>query len=136
MPLITWNEKFSVGISSIDSEHQELVGLLNGFYDAVQSGKGKESLDGLLSALIDYTKFHFANEERLFTGAGYPDAPAHKKLHQDLIRQIHDLEKKFSTGANVGLALEAVNFLKSWLLIHIQGTDKKYAPHLIAKGIH
>ena len=135
MPLVTWNDKLSVGVSSIDTEHQRLVSLLNEFYDAVQAGKGKESLGSLFRGLADYTRVHFANEERLFTGAQYPDAAAHKKLHEDLLRQVLELEKKFSAGPSVALSLEAVNFLKGWLINHIQGTDKKYGPHLIARGI-
>jgi len=31
--------------------------------------------------------------------------------------------------------MEVLNFLRKWLLNHIQGSDKKYGPHLNAKGI-
>lgn len=135
MSLIAWNDRFSVGIASIDKEHQKLVGLLNEFYDAVQSGKGKESLAGVLAALIDYTKMHFANEEQLFAKTAYPDAVAHKKAHDDLIRQVLAIQEKYSKGANATLPSETLNFLKNWLLTHIQGTDKKYSSHLVGHGI-
>ncbi len=135
MPLIVWNDKLSVGVPSIDGEHQRLVGLLNDFYDAVQAGKGKEALGNLLGALIDYTKVHFANEERLFSNSKYPDVAAHKKLHEDLVRQVLELQKKYAGAASVALSLDAVNFLKGWLINHIQGTDKKYSPYLISQGV-
>ncbi len=135
MPLIAWNTRLSVGIDSIDKEHQKLVGLLNDFYDAVQSGKGKESLSKVLAGLIDYTKVHFANEEQLFAKTGYPDAAAHKKAHDDLTHQVLEIQNKYLKGANATLSIETLNFLKNWLLTHIQGTDKKYSPHLASHGI-
>ncbi|MFY9646956.1 MAG: bacteriohemerythrin [Terriglobales bacterium] len=135
MPLIAWNDRLSVGIASIDKEHQKLVGLLNDFYDAVQTGKGKESLASVLAALIDYTKIHFANEEQLFAKTGYPDAAAHKKAHDDLTHQVVEIQNKYLQGASTTLSVETLNFLKNWLLTHIQGTDKKYSPHLASRGI-
>jgi hemerythrin-like metal-binding protein len=135
MSLIAWNDRLSVGIASIDKEHQKLVGLLNEFYDAVQGGKGKESLASVLAALIDYTKKHFANEETLFAKTSYPEAAAHKKAHDDLTRQVLEIQQKYTQGANATLPTETLNFLKSWLLTHIQGTDKKYTSHLVSHGI-
>ena len=136
MPLMAWNDRLSVGIASIDKEHQKLVGLLNDFYDAVQAGHGKESLAGLLKALVDYTKVHFANEEQLFAKTIYPEAAEHKKLHDDLTHQVVEFQKKFAKGASPALSTETLNFLKTWLLTHIQGADKKYGPHLTTHGIH
>lgn len=135
MSLIAWNDRLSVGIASIDKEHQKLVGLLNEFYDAVQGGKGKESLANVLAALIDYTKKHFANEENLFAKTSYPEAAAHKKAHDDLTRQVLEIQEKYTQGAKATLPTETLNFLKNWLLTHIQGTDKKYTSHLVNHGI-
>ncbi|HEX8817596.1 MAG TPA: bacteriohemerythrin [Terriglobales bacterium] len=136
MSLIAWNDRLSVGIASIDKEHQKLVGLVNDFYDAMQAGKGKETLSKVLAELIDYTKTHFANEEQLFAKTGYPDAAEHKKAHDDLTRQVVEIQEKYAKGATTALSVDTLNFLKSWLLTHIQGSDKKYAPHLTGKGIH
>jgi len=136
MSLMAWNDRLSVGIASIDKQHQKLVGLLNDFYDAVQAGHGKEALAGLLASLIDYTKLHFAHEEQLFAKTNYPDAAAHKKAHDDLTRQVLEIQQKYAKGANVALSTETLNFLKNWLLTHIQGTDKKYSSHLASHGIH
>ena len=135
MSLMAWNDRLSVGIASIDKEHQELVSLLNGFYDAMQAGHGKESLAGVLAGLIDYTKMHFAHEEQLFAKTSYPDAAAHKKAHDELTHQVLEIQKKYNQGATAALSSETLNFLKNWLLTHIQGTDKKYSSHLTTHGI-
>lgn len=135
MSLMAWNDRLSVGIASIDKEHQKLVGLLNEFYVAVQAGHGKESLAKVLAALIDYTKVHVANEEQLFAKTGYPEAAAHKKAHDDLTQQVVEIQKKIREGGNTMLSIETLNFLKNWLLTHIQGTDKKYSSYLTSHGI-
>jgi len=135
MPLITWNDALSVGVASIDAEHQELVGLLNAFYDAMQAEKGNGVLGNTLDALIEYTKFHFANEELLFAKTGYPDAVGHKKEHDALTQQVLEVQRKYKAGETAALSLEVVNFLKKWLVTHIQGTDKKYSPHLVSHGV-
>jgi len=135
MSLIAWNDRLSVGIASIDKEHQKLVALLNDFYDAVQAGHGKESLASVLAALVDYTKKHFANEEQLFAKTGYPEATAHKKAHDDLTHQVLDIQQKYAKGAGTALPTETLNFLKNWLITHIQGADRKYSSHLVSHGV-
>ncbi|MGH9681879.1 MAG: bacteriohemerythrin, partial [Candidatus Acidiferrales bacterium] len=79
MPLMSWNEKMSVGVDVLDMDHQKLVGLLNQLFDAMQSGHGKESLSKILDELVSYTKFHFAREEKLFSHSDYPDTASHRK---------------------------------------------------------
>jgi len=135
MPLMSWNPRMSVGVAVLDADHQKLVGMVNELYDGVQSGHGKESLGTILDRLIDYTKVHFAREEKFFAQTNYPDSVAHKKQHDDLCRQVLDVRQKYKTGATSTLSLEVMNFLKNWLINHIQGEDKKYGPHLNGKGI-
>jgi hemerythrin len=136
MPLMNWNEKMSVGVAAIDDEHKKLVGMLNDLYDGFQSGKAAEALGKVLDGLISYTAAHFKHEEDLFAKTGYPAAAAHKKEHDDLTKQVLDVQAKFKAGVSGTLSLEVMNFLKNWLVTHIQGSDKSYAPHLNAKGVH
>jgi len=135
MPLLAWNDRLSVGVASIDKQHQKLVSLLNDFYDAAQAGRGKEKLELLLAALVDYTKVHFSHEEQLFAKSSYPDAATHKKLHDDLTGQVLALQKHYQAGDDAALSVEVLKFLKNWLITHIQGADKKYGPHLAHQGI-
>ena len=136
MPLMNWNPKMSVGVQMLDADHQKLVGMVNDLYDGIQGGHGKESLGKILDELIGYTKVHFGHEEKFFAQTNYPDSAAHKKLHDDLCKQVLDVQAKFKSGATATLSLEVMNFLKNWLVNHIQGEDKKYGPYLNGKGIH
>ncbi len=135
MPLMEWNEKLSVGIPTIDAEHKKLVAMLNDLYDAMQAKQSQAILGRVLDGLISYTASHFKHEETLFARTGYPAAAEHKKEHDDLTKQVLDVKKKYQEGGAATLSMEVLNFLRKWLLNHIQGSDKKYGPHLIAKGI-
>lgn len=135
MPLMAWNDKLSVGVDVIDQDHKKLVSLVNDLYDAIQAGKGKEKVGPVLDGLINYTKLHFAREEKFFVQTEYPDTAAHKKEHENLTKQVVDVQTKYKAGVTSTLSLEVMNFLKNWLINHIQGTDRKYTPHLHQKGI-
>jgi hemerythrin len=136
MPLMTWTPKLSVGVAVLDEDHKKLVGMVNELYDAMQAGHGKESLGPILDRLVDYTKVHFAREEKLFGQTGYPEAVPHKQQHDALTRQVLDVQRKYAAGAAATVSLEVMHFLRDWLIKHIQGTDQKYRSHLNAKGIH
>jgi len=134
MPLMEWTEKLSVDVKEIDTQHKKWIGLLNDLHEAMKSGKGKEAVGGVLSGLVDYTKVHFATEERLLKSNGYPLFDGHKRIHEDMVKEVENLEKKYKTGQNV-LSIDVMQFLKNWLSEHIMGTDKNYSAFLRSKGI-
>jgi hemerythrin-like metal-binding protein len=86
--------------------------------------------------MVDYTRFHFAREEKLFTQAGFPGAEEHKHEHEMLIRRALSLQARFENGQSRELSLEAMDSLQRWLSGHILGSDREYIPYLHAKGIH
>ena len=135
MPLMTWTDKLSVGIKVIDEDHKRLVAMVNELYDSMQAGHGKEALGRILNDLVQYTKVHFAREERFFAETGYPAGDAHKREHDTLTNQVLEVQQKYISGASAALSIDVLRFLKDWLIRHIQGSDQKYRPHLNAKGI-
>jgi hemerythrin len=136
MPLMTWTEKLSVGVAALDDDHKKLVAMVNELYDAMQAGHGRDSLGRILDGLVQYTKMHFAREEKFFAQTGYPAAGPHKHEHEALTRQVLEVQKKYAAGAVATLSLDVMHFLKNWLVNHIQGSDQKYRPHLNQHGIH
>jgi hemerythrin len=134
MPFMTWTDKLSVGVKVSDDDHKRLIDLVNRLDDGMRTGQGKEVVGKVLDELVRYTKFHFAREEQMFAKTGYP-AAVHKKEHDDLVKQVLDLQARYQKG-ELALSMETLEFLKNWLVNHIQGTDKKYGPFLNSKGIH
>lgn len=135
MPLMTWTPKLSVGVDVLDEDHKRLVALVNELFDAMHAGHGRDSLGRILEGLVQYTRIHFAREEKFFAQTGYPGAEPHRKEHADLTGQVLEIQRKYAAGASAVLSIEVMQFLKNWLVNHIQGSDQKYGPHLNAKGI-
>ena len=133
MDYFPWKEQYSVGIGSIDKQHQKLVGYLNDLYKALNAGKGKDSLGEIFSSLIEYTKTHFSSEEGLMKMYDFPGYQEHKQIHDKMAAHVLNLDRKFK-GGEVSRPIEIASFLKDWLAKHIQETDKGYGPFLCSKG--
>lgn len=125
MALIQWEDKYSVGVSDLDSQHQLLVELINKIHDAMKMGKSKEVVPGVLKDLVKYTQEHFAYEENYMAKIGYIDLAQHKVQHAHFIKKIVNFQNDFESG-KVGINFEIINFLKDWLLGHICISDQKY----------
>ena len=131
--LINWSRSYSVGVSQMDSEHQRLIDIINNLYVAMRAGRSKDAIGNILDELVDYTKTHFAHEERLMQETGYNGYDEQKRLHEALVAQVLEIQGKFRSGTALGQ--EVMTFLKSWLVNHIQGIDKRYGPVMNKKGI-
>jgi methyl-accepting chemotaxis protein/hemerythrin len=131
--LINWSTSFSVNVPSMDREHQRLVEIINELYGAMRKGHGKDAIGSILDGLVDYTRTHFANEERLMKEAGFSGYEEQKRAHAALITQVQEIHGKFKSGT--ALSQEVLSFLKNWLVNHIQGMDKQYGPAINKKGI-
>jgi hemerythrin-like metal-binding protein len=135
MSLMKWSDSMSVGVAAADADHKKLVGMVNMLFDGVQAGKGRDAVGQILDGLINYTIEHFDREERYFAQTGYPGAAEHKAKHESLKSQVRAIQEKYKSEAELIVTLETMNFLKDWLINHIQGCDKEYAPYLNEKGI-
>ena len=133
-PFVTWNDTWVVGVQEIDAQHKHLVSLLNDLHEAMKQGKGSDIMKNILGSLIQYTKAHFAAEERLMQQSKYPDIVAHKHEHVLLTEKVVAFQNDFEAG-RIGIGVEVMQFLGDWLRGHIRGTDKQYVPFLHANGI-
>lgn len=135
MSTFVWNEKYRVNVKELDDQHRVLIGLVGQLDDAMREGKGKETLGLILGKLVDYTKTHFAAEERLMKACGYPEYHEHRLIHEKMAAKVIDLQHQFKAG-KVMLSLEVMKFLTDWLQKHILGTDKKYSPFLSKESLN
>jgi len=134
MPLIQWNDRFSVKIDEIDRQHQQLVTIINELYDAMKQGKGKDVLSGIIRNLIHYTKIHFQTEEKYFAKFNYPETAQHKREHDAFVDKVSDFKQDFEDG-KLSVTISIMNFLSEWLQKHIKGSDQKYAKFFQENGL-
>jgi len=134
MSFIQWDEKYSVGVKELDSQHKQLVTILGDLYDAMQAQKTNEVLGKILNQLVGYTKAHFATEERLMAQYGYPNLAAQKREHEAFTKKVIDFKESFDSD-RTSLSVSLTSFVKDWLFSHIAGTDKKYGAFFNSKGL-
>ena len=135
MPLITWDESYSVGVSIIDKQHQKLVGMMNGFQDAIHEKRSREALAPLFDSLIRYTECHFEMEETYFDQFKYEHVLEHKKEHALLIDKVLDIQKRLNEEDGFVFSVEVMIFLKEWIVDHMMGSDKKYTACFNQNGL-
>jgi len=131
---VEWKDEYSVGIDSIDQQHKKLLDLINQLQTAVDYSTSGEFEHEALDQLVDYTKTHFTYEEDLMEANGYPDFEPHKAQHKDMIAEVEKVLAEYNKDPDTAMQ-NAIDYLKAWLINHINGTDKQYSDFLIDKGV-
>lgn len=136
MALLTWDDKkYSVGVKSMDAQHTILFNMINELHEAMLQGRAQSVTGPLLQKLIQYTQEHFSSEEKALFVAEYPDLNAHQARHRDLIKQVSEFQERFDKG-EVTVNLHLLNFLRDWLVRHIQQEDREYGSWMNEHGTH
>jgi hemerythrin-like metal-binding protein len=135
MSFLKWNEELSVGIASVDAEHQLIVGNINKFYDAILTRQGSSVLNDFLVQLLNDIHTHFINEELLMSQTGYVGFQHHKAAHDGMKIQLVQFLERSKNGASHELANEVFLFLKAWLMDHLLREDMAYTAHFKAHGV-
>lgn len=129
---IAFDKSLETGNALIDQEHKELIDRVNKLLESCYTGTEKRNAIQTLNFLLDYTEYHFADEEKLQEEASYPGLKAHKAQHKEFVKAVHDLldmleEEEGPTDAFVA----AVNKnITDWLINHIQIQDKAVAAYV------
>lgn len=131
---VEWKDDYSVGIDSIDQQHKRLLNLINQLQTAVDYSTGEQFEREALDELVDYTKTHFSYEEGLMKDNDYPDFEAHKLQHEKMFKKVEEVLSEYEQDHDTAMS-NAAEFLKDWLIRHINGTDKEYSSYLIGKGV-
>jgi hemerythrin len=133
MNKIAWSKDLTVGVDVIDEQHRQWIQRFNAVAAAIAAHQGPVQIGKILEFLMDYTKLHFATEEKLMAEHGYPDLPVQRTQHMELTDTLQGLLRDFEEeGATQKLA-EAFNvFLGNWLIKHIRELDLKFGAFLKA----
>lgn len=127
--LAHWSDSLAIGVTAIDEQHKLLVSYINELHRAVQQGREETVALDILDALVSYAASHFSTEEVFFTHSAYPDTERHIAIHEQFKAHVAQFRSEVEAGsATVGM--DVLEFLKNWLIEHIQGTDHKIGPYV------
>ena len=125
--LIVWTDINDTGIAIIDQQHRGIVSIINSLFFSIRHEQGNRILASSIDMIGQYTKIHFATEEKILRMSNYPAFDSHKKLHDNLI------SRSLTTGNESRRyhdPLIYLDFLKKWWIEHINGQDRLYVEHL------
>ncbi len=133
--MVEWNDKFSVGISAIDEEHKKIIGILNKAIYEKEHNASSEELRGVLREMTNYALRHFKTEETYMKEFNYTEYEYHREKHREFYTEtIADHDKVIEGDCQI--ANEIIEYLKWWLVNHIQVTDKKYVDCFKKHGLN
>jgi hemerythrin-like metal-binding protein len=130
MPYMIWKNSLSVRIPEIDEQHQNLFEIVNYLYDSMINGRSNDTLSRVLQELVDYSRYHFQTEEDIMERYRYPQAQRHIKEHEYFIVRVQAYVDNYNKG-NAVLSIDVVNFIKKWIMYHVERSDQGYSIHLI-----
>ena len=130
MPFV-WGEKYRLGISEIDRQHQTFLLLLNKAYDFYTHNSASLPPEELrqrtrrdLASIRDFARTHFATEEALMTSHAYPKLKEHQREHAKLLEVADLLAKKMAVPETFS-PTEWIDILLQWYDYHIQHVDRE-----------
>lgn len=140
MPVI-WKPQLSTGNDLIDRDHKYLISLFNSIELSLVKPDSLQFLPIFFRELLEYTREHFAREERIQIKIRYPYYAEHKMEHQKIIEHLEKLNdmvlKLMAAREKLGderihdrLDSEIISLAREWIIDHVVKTDGKMARFL------
>ena len=132
-PFVVWDDRYSIGVESVDEQHKGLFDLTNDLYDACQGSYAAaiENFKEVLQKAVSYVLEHFNNEENIMKKTNDPNYEAHQAEHGLFVKNV--MKEAASLGGGDDEAPELfVNFLRDWISNHVTVTDIKIGQHIAA----
>jgi hemerythrin len=129
--IVEWDNRYAVGIQLIDDQHRQLLKLVNNIcLGCMKDDEGAKNYFRLtIHGLVNYIKYHFVTEEQLLEQIEYPDSAAHKRQHDEFIRDIVERAESFERGRTIS-PKGYIRYIRDWMVTHITLIDKKYATYI------
>lgn len=134
MPYMEWDDSYSVGVEEIDRQHRRLFELVNQLHDACATQCSEDQVMRVVDEFSDYTRLHFATEEKYMDAYSYADHDRHVEEHMQCSLRAVEFFGKGIVGDDA-VADEMLAFLRTWLHEHILGTDKGLGAFLNQQGV-
>ena len=132
---LVWDEnRHSIGIASLDSQHREIVKQVNRVTEAIGNKSKSEITQELMDNLILLARQHFELEEHIMTEYGFPGLEGHAKEHRGLLQRLENLSIVLRTPNPHKMEL-VLAFVTDWAELHLLQGEKILGKYLTSKGL-
>jgi hemerythrin len=135
MPILVWSDEYCINVAEIDAQHKKLLEYVNKLHAGVEAQIDKKELRRLVLELVDYTRFHFATEEKLMEEHAMEGVANHQNDHESLLRHLVGIVDAISEQKRPAFYSQ-YDVSNDWFLAHILGFDKNMGAFLNSKGVY
>lgn len=125
--MVTWEDKYAIGVEAIDEQHKELFEIANRIFDLLKNDLITDKYDSIIEIieeLKNYTIYHFEAEEEYMKNIGYKKLLSQKVAHNDFLEKMEGIDlEQIDNGHNEYL-LGILDFVCQWLVEHIIKEDR------------
>ena len=125
MALIEWQDKFSIGIASVDYEHRQMIDLINELHGRLSAEASTDEILRFLGDIDAKIAAHFALEEKEMRNLRYDQFDDHKADHERLLDEIRDIADAFESGAYTDFSEILAEQLRGWFTEHFSRRDAR-----------
>ena len=106
----------------MDEGHQKFFDIFNKWEEALRAGDDENAIKGALNELIDFSRAHFREEERLMIDSGYAGYESHSKEHKNFLDKVLQFSNDHASGDDM-VGINISSFMRNWIQNHIKGVD-------------
>jgi diguanylate cyclase (GGDEF)-like protein/hemerythrin-like metal-binding protein/PAS domain S-box-containing protein len=129
-----WNKRFEIGIPILDQQHRTIVDLINNLATAILEGGELPDTQLLIHELMLYVSVHFRDEEQILATSPLTkeEKECHLLAHRGFVDKVQEIASRPDLS-QATVAQQVLEFLTTWLVSHILGSDMKIAQAMMHK---
>src|SRR5271157_459906 len=120
LTVLTSDHASAVGVRAMDDQHSILMDAVDVLHRASMRGAGRQQIGELLNQLLEFTRMHFASEEKLMEQFGFPGLAEHRAEHRRFLSHLLESAHWVQHGEIVPMQ-PLIGFLRKWYLEHFGG---------------
>jgi methyl-accepting chemotaxis protein len=133
-PLIDSTDSMKNDISELNEQHIRIIELADAVYIGLRTEKPKKDVKESLKMLVDFSAWHFSNEERYFDEFAFKNRKEHAQKHKEFHDKLTLFSKQFQAG-KVKFYDETMQYIKNWIETHFVEDDQTYVELFKSKGL-
>jgi hemerythrin len=121
---VTWTPQIATNVDSVDEQHKIIINEINHLLDLMKEGKARSEIGKVVEFLDDYTKTHFADEEKIMAQHNCDIAEVNKQQHKVFLDKIAKFKDQVADkNSSALLTLNIQKELMDWFINHITKID-------------
>ncbi len=123
-----------VALDFMNRDHAEFVALRDQLLGLLSAKSPGARVDTLLSELLEHTRYHFAEEERLMRETGFPPYRMHKGEHDNVLTDMSARIERWKQGRDTAALRDWLEHrVGDWFITHVGTMDLVTAGFIATK---